>query len=342
MRHVTAATLGLTLLVRTAAAQTAPSAITGLEGEIRLGEKVAVMTSDGTTVSGPLRALTADSLSLETRNGLETLPADRIGRIVSKDSVRNGLWIGLGVGAAAGLAGGLLVNAICVNETGGCLGTVFGLTAIGAAAGAGIGAGADGLRHRTVFDAMPDMPREYAPHVAVNLALGQSETRGRGMTGPPSAGAAWGMRHSSGFGLEFDVNHTFGGSTRMISCADAPSTAPSLEGCVGEGRQGIQDTTIGSAKVQYFFSNSRVQPYVSGGVGIYQSSAWISAVAPRFLSGEPSLNESLSRRRGVAVVAGGGARIALTRQMSLRPDITIYKADDWTHVRAGLGLGVGW
>jgi hypothetical protein len=169
--------LVLIVLARTTAAQTAQPSLAALAAEVPTGEKIVVVTTDGAKISGRLRTLTTDALALDTRHGLETLPATRIDRIVVKDSVRNGFWIGLGIGAAAGLAGGLLVNAICVNETGSCPGTVLGLTAIGAAAGAGIGAGADGLRHRTVFNTMAHVPAENAPHVAVNPALGQSETR---------------------------------------------------------------------------------------------------------------------------------------------------------------------
>jgi hypothetical protein len=95
----------LLLLARTAAAQTAPPALPAMDSEVRTGETLLVLTTAGVQVSGRLRSLTPDALALETRHGVETLPANRIGRIIKKDSIRNGLWIGLASGAAAGLTG---------------------------------------------------------------------------------------------------------------------------------------------------------------------------------------------------------------------------------------------
>ncbi len=340
-----AATIGLVLalVTRTAAAQTEGPPPPNLAGEIRGGDKVILVTSEGTTVTGRVQAVTATTVSLDTSRGIETIPISRIGRVVVKDSIRNGLWIGLGAGASAGLAGGLMLNAICSNESGACPSAVVVLAALGAAAGAGIGAGMDGLRHRTVYDIMPDLAREYVPHVALNVAAGRSLTGGLGVNGPGSGGGAWGIRHLSGVGLELEGNRTLGRSTRLVSCANAPSTVASAAGCVGEGLEGIQDTTVASAKIQYFFPGRRAQPYLSGGLAMYQASVWRSSVIePPFFSREPRLSETLSRRRGMAAVAGGGVRIALTRHASLRPDVTVYKADGWTYVRAGTGIAVGW
>ena len=269
MRTISSVTLALVLLARGAAAQpTQPTPVVWLqEDEVRPGEKVRVTTADGQVVSGRLLTLTAAAITIDTRNGAQVLPANRIARFVVKDSVRNGALIGLVAGAAAGLAGGTAINAICLNETGGCPGAMLLLTAIGALGGAGIGAGIDGLRHRTLFDSMPQVPGEYSPELMVNVGFGRSGTLGRAATGPPSAGLAWSMRHSSGFGLALDASRTFGQSVRTVGCANARTALPSVLNCVGEARQGVEDTTTASAVAQDDFARPHVQPVRIGGRG---------------------------------------------------------------------------
>ena len=310
-----------------------------LRNVVNVSDNVLVTTTDGSRLSGRVRSLTEASLTVDTRDGPQTLPANRIGRIVVKDPIRNGLLIGLGIGAGVGVTGGLLVNAICVNETGGCPGTVLLLTGIGAAAGAGIGAGLDGLRHRTTFDILPDAPHEYAPELFANVGVGRSQMSGLSLTGAPSAGASFAMRHTSGLGFALDVTRTTGRSTRDVACAES---TPSNASCNGGGQEGVVDTTIASARAQYYFSHSRVQPYVSGGAAIYQDSLSFVLTARPFPSGAPVTYQALNRSRGLALVVGGGVRIALNKRLSFRPDVTIYKDSRWTHVRPSVGFGVGW
>jgi hypothetical protein len=304
-RFVITAALVTLLLARTATAQTAP-ALGDVSRVLRPGDHIVVLTEDGTRISGEAETLSAAALGVRTRAGLRTIPAERIGRLVVKDSLENGMLIGLATGASVGLVGGLFVNLICENETGGCPGAVLMLTAMGAGAGAAAGAGIDGLLHRTVFDALPGVRGEFLPHVAVDLAATRTTPWGMGaVTGPPSVGLSWGMQHTSNFGLEFDVNRTVGQSTRMVSCATAPATTSSRIGCTGEGRQGLEDATTLAGKVQYFFSRSRVQPYIAGGLGVRHSTVWRTEVTPRFRTPDTLLRESLSREVGLALVAGG-------------------------------------
>ena len=122
------------------------------QANVAPGEKIVLTTSDGERVEGRLRTITPDLVTLDLRKGLGMIEMRRVNRIVVKDSIRNGLLMGLAIGAGAGVAGGLVMNAICVNETGGCLGDAAVLGLAGAAGGAAIGAGLDGLQHRTAFE----------------------------------------------------------------------------------------------------------------------------------------------------------------------------------------------
>ena len=331
--------LGLLLSAAVASGQPGQPPLAFLQDEIRPGETLLITTSNGTRMTGRLRTLPAASLTIQTADGPRTLPADQVQRIVVKDSIRNGLLIGLGTGAAVGATGGLLVNAICVNESGACPGTVLLLAGIGAAAGAGIGAGVDGLRHQTVLDFLPDVPHEFSPEIGLDLGVARSSMFGARLIGPPSLGAGWLIRHTSGFGLALDVTRTVGRATHSVSCADGREQA-SIAHCVG-GDDGVVDTTIAAAKAQYYFTRSRVQPYVSGGAALYQDSMLVVNTVQPFPDRPPFARQSLGRHHGIALVAGGGMRVG-GRHASVRPDVTFYKSGAWTHVRASVGVAFGW
>ncbi len=178
-----------------------------LSAPIPAGVRLVVTTIDGDRVSGRVRAVTADAITLDTPSGLRAVPADRIARIIERDSIRNGLWIGAAIGAAAGLSFGMVVNMICESESGGCPGVVMVLTGIGAASGGAVGAGVDGVRQRTLFDRIPAVPGEFVPEVTANVGLARFTTWNMAPAGTPSAGASWSLRHTtSGWGVELQAN----------------------------------------------------------------------------------------------------------------------------------------
>jgi hypothetical protein len=122
-----------------------------LQAHLPTGEKIVVTTTDGERLEGRLRSSAADVLSLDAPGGLRMIEIGRVERIVVKDSIRNGLLIGLAIGAGAGVAVGRVMDSICFGETD-CSGFTLLLGVTGAAGGAAIGAGLDGLRHRTAFE----------------------------------------------------------------------------------------------------------------------------------------------------------------------------------------------
>lgn len=192
----------IVLLGRAAAAQTQPPTLEGLAGKVSVNEKFVVKTFDGREVSGHLRSLTAESITLQTRKEeMETIRADRIARIVAKDRLKNGISIGAAAGAGAGLIGALTVGAICSNEGSGCAEIMLGLIAAGAGGGAAIGAGLDAMRNRTVFASplTPGAPGVGAvtrtiarsKHLASFAMFGVAPTRSLSMRGGVGIGIAW-------------------------------------------------------------------------------------------------------------------------------------------------------
>jgi opacity protein-like surface antigen len=315
-----------------------------LPNDIPAGEQVVVSTMDGHSLKGRVQTLSPSEITILTRDGRrETLSAPRVGRIVVKDPVRNGVLIGTGVGVAAGIAGAALVEAICENETGGCPSVFFILGGIGAGAGAALGAGIDGLNHRVALDLMPDVPSEYSPEVFATAGGGLFATRGRRQPSSPSVGGSWLIRHSSGLALELDVTRGLTRTNRAVACvkSDAPQSGSLQGACVASGEEGVSDTSTGAAKGMYYFSRSRIQPYVGAGVGLFAST--IHSPEVTVLRGRPPFVAQVLRREvGAALVAGTGLKIAVSPNVSVRPDITLYKSERWTQVRFAVGAGYAW
>lgn len=328
--------LGMLIMAGDVAAQapTQPSVLS-----VRAGERVLVTMTDGSQVLGRVWAVAPDGLRLDTPGGTQVIPVDRIARLVVKDSLDNGLLVGLGTGAGAGFSLGMTVNMICAGEGSNCPGAVVLLTAMGAAIGGAVGVGIDGIRQRVVLDRI-DGPGELVPEVRAHVAFARSRTSNVKVVGPASAGASWSIRHTtSRWGVELEADRTLRSTTRLFECPDIPLE---IEGC-GVAREGIQDLTIGSAKVQYFLRQGRVQPYLGGGLMIYQLSQLDADVRTPFRGGgQRFVVEALSRRRSVGVVAEAGARVQITSRLAVLPDITFYRANDIEQWRGSLGVGYRW
>jgi hypothetical protein len=150
--RTTVSTAAALLFLAGVARAQSPAGGGNLQAHLPTGEKIVVTTTDGERLEGRLRSSAADVLSLDAPSGLRMIEMRRVDRIVVKDSVRNGLLIGLAIGAGAGVAVGRVADSICFGETDCSSDVTLLLGVIGAAGGAAIGAGLDGLRHRTAFE----------------------------------------------------------------------------------------------------------------------------------------------------------------------------------------------
>jgi hypothetical protein len=325
-----------------------------LPNRVSPGDALSVLAVDGEEMQGRLVAVTRESLTLDIAGSRVTIAARTTARIKHLDSKRNGMWIGTAAGTAAGAASGALLYAICVNETSGCGGTIPMMAALGAGAGALMGAGFDSMRHRTVFNSRQDMrfQNELTPELFGNLAWGRVDSRGS-TNATPQMGAGWGARFGNGLGVEFDVVRSAGQSRQTVSCVKLELDANSP--CLGEGSHSLQSVTIAEAKVSYaFMRDARVQPFVSGGTG------WASYRQTRSVAHQPG-----SRTFGTydptkpVVIAdltgfgddglvgmfGGGVRVPLSRSVALRTEVTVYPLSTGAQasmVRGSVGLGYRW
>jgi len=143
-RRILAAAAATLLLPALSGAQESVKSFDQLNTRLRVGDTIWVTDAQGREIKGKIRDLSATSLLLDAGGTPQDLQAARVATIQlqPKDSLKNGvLW-----GALAGFVGGALsclLNPQCGGDDEIASAVSRGLAIVGAAAGAGIGAGAD-------------------------------------------------------------------------------------------------------------------------------------------------------------------------------------------------------
>jgi hypothetical protein len=119
------------------------------------GAKVEVTRKTGPPVSGSVGTVSADSISVVTKQQEVSVPRADISRVIARRKGR-AKWIGLTIGAGAGAGIGAAVGARLANESAGDIdikaASVAGVAAAGALIGLAIGATLDS-RHSTIYSA---------------------------------------------------------------------------------------------------------------------------------------------------------------------------------------------
>jgi hypothetical protein len=115
--------------------------------------------------------------------------------------------------------------------------------------------------------------------------------------------------------------------------------------CLGTGREGVRSATIASANVSYFFSDSSIQPYLTGGIGALWSNEVFTNV--QRTPTQVVLTEQDRADTGLAENIGAGVLIPITRAISLRPEFRVYLSilqsrANLTFYRASIGAGYHW
>ena len=295
---------------------------------LHTGDRVRIVTLDGKRLTGRIGDLSAQSLTILLDDGTTSVvPVARAGRIVVRDPSGNGTAIGAAIGLGAGLASGLALDSVFANEGGGSGAGILLLAGLGAAIGAGVGVLADGSRWQTVYDVLPGVPSEQVSEVTIGAGAGQLNAAGLSrLRTPMMLAGGWGVRYQSGLAMEFQGH-------RSVGRRRGPARP-------GGDQNGVEGETMGTARVLYYFSDSRVQPYAGGGISFYESA--VRGPQPVFSQFNSRTTEVLRRGRGAAGVAAGGLRIVCTPRLTVRPEIALHSNGRWTAVRTGAALGIRW
>ncbi len=152
----------------------------------------------------------------------------------------------------------------------------------------------------------------------------------------PNFGAAAGIRHRSGLAAEFEFHRTVGLEPSPAACGIIDVV------CEGSARNGVTKAAVASINALYYFGRSRVQPYVTGGVGALMSESVTSIL---YVQGTKAyFEEQQYRDTGLAFNFGGGLGIRLGGGFRLRPELRVYNAAarsraNLSLLRASIGIG---
>jgi hypothetical protein len=133
-------------------------------------------------------------------------------------------------------------------------------------------------------------------------------------------------------GLNAEMHRTVGLTPRAVQCAIG--NVP----CVGSAREGFLEAMMLSGNVSYFFSGSRVRPYVTGSIGVL----WTESVNSLTIvsSTATTLSEFHESDTGLAIGVGFGVDVPLTSAFSLRPEFRTYSSVAMSRVNLGMHRGV--
>lgn len=170
------------------------------------------------------------------------------------------------------------------------------------------------------------------PEIFVSVAAGQPSRFGDQSFGthPNVGGGA--MVSWRKLGFEVEANRTLGLKRQPLPCAlERPA-------CLGATSAGLTSAVIVSTNVLYRFggAGARTGPYVTGGIGAMWTKE--TTTVATFNGNEPValMAEFDASGTGLALNAGAGFRMALTRGLSLRPEVRIYSST----VQSRLNLSV--
>jgi Outer membrane protein beta-barrel domain len=158
-------------------------------------------------------------------------------------------------------------------------------------------------------------------------------TVGYGGTWDDEGGVGKGLDVGGGFGVRAIHKIGFEGSVNRIRHLREFSSSPvRFEGTA----------VFATANAVYHFSESQVQPYVIGGIGML----WHEDRSSGLLPSRPPIDAS-----GFAKNFGGGIKVFLSKHVSIRPEFRIFIGDlggiggvepPFSVMRGSVGIGYHW
>jgi outer membrane protein with beta-barrel domain len=128
-------------------------------------------------------------------------------------------------------------------------------------------------------------------------------------------------------GLDVELHRTFGLTPRQVQCGvNVP--------CTGAAREGFLAATMLTGNVSYFFGRSRVRPYVTGSAGVLWTDGVNSVTVATPTAA--TISEITESDAGLALGAGFGVDVPVTRTLSLRPEIRLYSSVALSRVNLGI------
>jgi hypothetical protein len=344
LARAVALTLVANLVAGPAGAQPATTDQPGPES-VRPGDHVIVIQHDLTRTAGKVLRIEESALVLAAPDGERQIPGATIGRITERDSLRNGTLIGLAIGSGLGIVSGAFVNLICESEAGGCAGAVVAVSLIGVAGGATIGAGIDALWQPTRYLNEPvlngvrtRMPSESFDDLVVRVHRTVSrETAARSV----DLGLAWNHISRSGVGFEIGGSGSVSRSFSFVECVREYWPPDVVHPCLGTGEEGRVGVASTSARLHYYFSVPRVQPFVGAGL-VYRLEQERYAYVARNRDGSPEVVRGQNYQQLAGIVGEAGARVSLSPRFLLRPAVTFDVAGEGDLVSASVGVGYEW
>ncbi len=107
---------------------------------------------------------------------------------------------------------------------------------------------------------------------------------------------------------------------------------------------GQATAVVGS--VLYHFSDSAIQPYVAGGLGVLKANYTQVIKGGAVLGSTEDYVETVNAEKMLLNI-GGGIKARLVRGLAIRPEIRLYdttigKGYNWASIRLSVGLGYYW
>ena len=170
-----------------------------------------------------------------------------------------------------------------------------------------------------------------------SLALGhifRFEDRGFGDGANLGIGVELPVRRRLRFNAE--LNHTFGLKPDQVQCGAIAYVPGEPLPCVGSARTGVSAATAASFTAAYYFGRGRVQPYVLGGISIL----WTRSVSSTQIvyPDRVEMSERSSNDTGAGLTLGAGLRAAITRRLSIRPEIRLSDGTALSSAKRHQGL----
>jgi len=154
----------------------------------------------------------------------------------------------------------------------------------------------------------------WTPEVSLSAGLGhvfrwEDETYGDRI----AAGGGVAIAHRSGWAFEWHADRTFG-----LEAREAPCGLVNVM-CVGVAHYGPTKMTVMSINVRRYFGDGRVQPYLTGGLGVMWSRSLHSVT--QVLSRVATNTEFASSDRGFGPDLGAGLRFRVARSWSAEAEV---------------------